>query len=416
MAKTLHTEADKKRALFLAFLTIFLDLLGFGIIIPIQPFFAESFGASPTLVTVLGGSYSLMQFLFAPFWGRLSDRIGRRPIILMSVFVAMIGHVLFSVTSSLAMLFVARMIAGFGNANLGTAQAIVSDTTDSSSRAKGMGLIGMAFGLGFVFGPALGGFLGSTYGVRAPSIAAAVLQGLNLLLAFWLLPETRDPSREVAVHGRRAPLSLAAFRRAIRHEGVGSLFSITLVATLAFAMMEQTIGLLVQAIWVTPLGLDLDASTRLAAKLTGYCLIVVGVTATVVQGGLIGPLVKRLGERRLIRISLWVLVIALATVPLFAETGRFPVFLLSGALLAIGSGLLTPSTNSLISKSIGEDEQGGVLGLNQSLSSLGRVLGPLVAGALFEYSRAAPFLTGALILVIVGLFARRLGAPARTAA
>ena len=169
---------SSRKPLVIAFFTIFLDLLGFGIIIPVQAFYAQDFGASATAVTLLGGSYSLMQFFFAHFWGSLSDKVGRRPIILSSVAISAVGHFVFAMAPSLSILFLARMIAGFGNANIATAQAIISDSTTHENRAKGMGIIGAAFGLGFIFGPAIGGFLGQ-YSPTLPSFAAGVLAAFS---------------------------------------------------------------------------------------------------------------------------------------------------------------------------------------------------------------------------------------------
>jgi len=179
-----------KRPLLIAFITIFLDLLGFGIIIPIQPFFTQSLGASPTIITLLAASYSLMQFVFAPVWGSLSDRWGRRPIMLFSIAIASIGYFIFASAESLWVLFFSRMLSGFGNANLGTAQAIISDSTTGEDRAKGMGLIGAAFGLGFIFGPAIGAFL-SQISPRTPLYFAGVLSAFNFVLTYLILPETR---------------------------------------------------------------------------------------------------------------------------------------------------------------------------------------------------------------------------------
>ena len=181
------------RTLFIAFITIFLDLLGFGIIIPIQAFYAESFNATPKVITLLGASYSLMQFFFAPFWGKLSDRLGRRPIILFSVLISAAGHFIFASANGLMLLFAARMVAGFGNANIGTAQAIIADITTKENRAKGMGLIGAAFGLGFIFGPAIGALLGQHH-PTTPLYAAGVLALLNFIFAYFLLPETKTTS------------------------------------------------------------------------------------------------------------------------------------------------------------------------------------------------------------------------------
>jgi multidrug resistance protein len=378
--------------MLVAFITIFLDLLGFGIVIPIQAFYAESFGASAAVVTLLGASYSAMQFLFAPFWGRLSDRVGRRPIVLSSVLLSGVGHAAFGLAPSLAFLFAARMLAGFGNANIGTAQAIISDVTTPETRAKGMGLIGAAFGLGFIFGPAFGGWL-SQYSPTAPSFAAAGLAAVNFLLALRFLPETR---RETAAP--KHTLSIAAFRHAARHLNVRPILMMTLVVTIGFAMMEHTVGLFIEHTWLGGTDLTPEARIKTAARLTAYFLVAVGLTATIVQGGLIGRLQRRFGEVVLVRAGVVLLAVGLATLPVFVGAVEIPILLLCASLLALGSGLLNPSASSLLSRSVGPEEQGSVFGLNQSLSALGRVIGPGVAGYVFEVSRAGPFYTGAALL------------------
>ena len=237
------------KVLLVAFVTVFLDLIGFGIIIPIQPFYAELLGASPAVVTLLGGAYSLMQFIFAPFWGRLSDRWGRRPIILIGITTSIVGYTIFGFAESLLLLFASRMLTGFGNANIGAAQAIISDVTDESNRAKGMGIIGAAFGLGFIFGPALGGLLGQ-YHPTYPAFAAAILGVFNLALAYFLLPETNQGKG--STH-KRAPLSIAAFKKAAQSPHLLPMLFITPITILSFALMEQIVGLFIEATWVQPM-------------------------------------------------------------------------------------------------------------------------------------------------------------------
>ena len=394
------TKRGGHNPIFVAFVTIFLDLLGFGIIIPIQPFYAEHFGATATVVTLLGASYSLMQFIFAPLWGRLSDRIGRRPIILTSVAMSAVGHLVFGFAGSLTMLFAARMLAGFGNANLGTAQAIISDSTTRENRSKGMGLIGAAFGLGFILGPAIGGLLGQ-WGANKPPLFAGVLAIVNLVLAWKYLPETlrrgHKATHERAIHFRYLIENL-------KRKNVGSILMITLISAIAFSLMEQVIGLAIEARWVRGLvGPDVDPVRR-AALLTSFHLMVVGVTATIVQGGLIGRFTKIFREVKLIRTGLFILVLGLISIPLFIQLGRFPVFLITAVILAFGTGILNPSSISFISQSVDEHDQGGILGLNQSQSALGRVLGPSVAGYLFEINPALPFWAGAGFMMIAFFF------------
>jgi MFS transporter, DHA1 family, tetracycline resistance protein len=391
--------------MLIAFFTIFLDLLGFGIVIPVNSFYVESLGAGPFVVTLLSACYSLMQFLFAPFWGRLSDRIGRRPIILISVAASGIGHLLFGLSSTLTLVFIARLLAGFGNANLSAAQAIISDTTTAENRSKGMGLIGAAFGLGFLFGPAIGGIAGQ-YSPQAPALVAAALAGVNLFLAYMFLPETKkdSPSADDQAHShshRRLQIfSWETFAKAKTIHNVSTILKISLFNTAAFAMFEVVVGLLMEKSY-----LPIDAPHNhdhiaAAARLTAWFLVTVGITAVIVQGGLIGRLSKKFGDVKLIRLGLFLMALSLVLLPLFAQNLPYESMLGLAALLALGTGVLNPSQSALMSKSSPEGEQGAYLGLNQSMSALGRVVGPAISGKLFEYSHGTPFfLAGALSLM-----------------
>jgi len=403
----------------IAFLTTFLDLIGFGIIIPIQPFYAKSFGASATLVTLLGASYSLMQFLFSAPIGRLSDRVGRRPVLLVSVALISVGYLIFGLATSIPMLFAARMISGLGGANLGAAQAIIADVTTPAERSKGMGLIGAAFGLGFIFGPAIGGLLGQHH-PTTPIFAAAGLALLNLLFIARYLPETRG-SRELSPEELEEGGEPSA---AQRHGGLSSLpsmiskpnmaplLSLALFYTLAFALMEQTIGLFIEEVWVTGRALSPEELTKEASKLTAYFLVIVGVAATIVQGGLIGRLTKRFGEAKLCKAGVFIVLLSFILIPLSGRLGSFPMMLGVALLMASGSGVLHPSRNSLISRSAHRSLQGQALGLNQSLSALGRVLGPAMAGALFELHHERPFWVAVGILGLTALISLKISQPA----
>ncbi len=392
----MQNPASSKRTLILVFFTIFIDLIGFGIIIPIQPFFAEKLGASPTVVTMLGASFSLMQFLFAHFWGRLSDRIGRKPVMLISIGTTAVGYAIFGFAHSLEVLFFARMLAGFGSANIGAAQAIIADSTDEKNRAKGMGLIGAAFGLGFIFGPALGGLFGQL-SLSAPAFAAAALSSLNWIFALFYLPETNPPEKrgKAIRHG----FSLKELKYAARHLNVPQLFAVYFIYSVSFSMMEQSIGLFIAKNWVPPafeIGIDIHA--KKAAELTSYMLIMVGVTATIVQGGLIGHLAKRFAERKLLITGLFLITLTLIAMPFIGMTQIFSLLLVNSVFMAMGTGFTNPSLSSLLSQSVERDEQGAALGLGQSLSGLGRVIGPAMSGALFEFHSGTPFWFGALIM------------------
>jgi MFS transporter, DHA1 family, tetracycline resistance protein len=401
----------KGGALGVVFVTLFLDLLGFGIIIPIQPFYAESFGATPTLVTLIGASYSLMQFLFAPMWGRLSDRIGRRPVVLISIAIGAIGFLVFGFAASLWMLFLARMVAGFGNANLGTVQAIVADVTTARDRAKGMGLIGAAFGLGFVFGPVIGGLSGSAWGPSAPAFIAAGLGGLNWIFAFLRLPETRRPGGRPSMH--HGFLGLRALTHARAHVNVPALLTIMFVFTFGFSLMESALALFVEHNFVPRDIFGTHEGHRLATRLTTWVLLVVGITAVIVQGGLIGPLRKRFSEKGMIFTGALLIAASFVAIALVPGLGggygaMFPIVV----VLSFGSGIFSPSQSSLLSRSVGGDEQGAMLGVGQSMSALGRIFGPALSGALFELGTGTPFLVGAVLIGLGAAVATSLRQPA----
>ncbi|MBM4343996.1 MAG: MFS transporter [Deltaproteobacteria bacterium] len=385
------------------FSIVFLDLVGFGLIIPVQAFYAQSFGARPAVITLLGASYSLMQFLFMPFWGRLSDRIGRRPVVLSSVALSTLGFLLFALGTELWVLFAARMLAGFGNANIGAAQAVIADSTAPQDRAKGMGLIGMAFGLGFVIGPAVGGTL-AQWGLAVPAFAAAGLCALNWVSAFLFLPETRQPQGNGAPPQNRQEVRAAV----LAQPGVRPLLSLSLVMTTGFALMEQIVALFIEHFWVPEALVAATAAEghRRAARLTTVAMLTVGVTMAVVQGGFTGNLARRFGERNLVRTGGLVILVGLVTVPLVGEYGSFGLFVVSCAWLAAGQGLVTPSMTGMLSRFVGPDQQGAALGLGQSMSSLARVIGPACAGSLLELHTRAPYWTGAG-LVLVGLWVMR---------
>lgn len=392
--------APSRRTFAVVFLTIFLDLVGFGIIIPIQPFYAETFGASPAMVTLLGASYSAAQFLFVPLWGRLSDRIGRRPVLLISIAMAAVGYVAFGLAPTLAMLFAARILSGIGTANIATAQAIMADLTDAENRTKGMALIGVAFGLGFIVGPALGGVFGQ-FGIAVPAFVAAALSVLNLILAAALVPETHPPEKRGT---SRASVSWRSLGVALRHPGVAQLLLLYLGVTTSFALMEQVIGLYIEHWWV-PLepGVTLsstaaEARAQEAAALTTWLLVVVGVTAIIVQGGLVGRLAKAIGEKRVLVAGIAIEAVGLACLPWIGPTQSFALLLVGGIVLAVGTGLANPSLSALLSLSVDDTEQGGTLGLGQSLSALGRVIGPASAGLLFEAAVGLPFTVAAGIM------------------
>lgn len=382
---------------FAVFLIVLLDIMGVGLIIPVQPFLAQHFGASTTVVTLLGTTYSLMQFAWAPIWGGLSDRVGRKPVLIATILITLIGHLAFAASQSLFALFAARALAGTGAANIATAQAVLSDTHAPAERSRAMALIGVAFGVGFILGPLLGGVL-SQIDYRAPAVFAAILAAVNTAFVMFRLQETRTTRRDETAPRIRLRTILSVSGE-LQKLIVTTLFTMT-----AFSIMEQSISLYIGMNWVPQ-----DSAERIkeASRLTSIFLVTVGLTAIFVQGYLVRRWLKSTGELTIVRVGLATLVASLVLVPALGAMGSFRLFLASGAALALGSGLFNPSMAGLVSKSCSEENQGLGLAMNQSAAALGRIIGPTVAGALLAMSSAAPFLTGATLTACALLVASR---------
>ena len=366
------------------FLIVFVDLVGFGLIIPLLPFHAERFGASPQLVTALLAVFSLMAMISAPLWGRLSDRIGRRPVPMASMAAAALAYLWLGLASELWMLFAARAFAGICAGNIAAAQAYIADVTPPEKRARGMGMIGAAFGLGFIIGPALGGLVAgnelATADLVSPGVIAAGLSAAAFLGVILLLPE----SLPTAVRRRPGRGRIAALSSAFRRPLLARLLLVFFLVILAFAGMESTF-----ALWAM-------RQYGWGPAQIGYVFTYVGLLSAVMQGGLIGPLTRRFGEEWLMQSGFALIALGLLLLP-FA--GTLPPLITAVTGLAVGMGLMQPSLNSLISRRAGAEEQGEVLGVTQSVGSLSRVLGPIIAGALFEaFGRNSPFLWGALLV------------------
>jgi multidrug resistance protein len=362
----------KRSPLLIIFVTVFIDLIGFGIVIPVLPYYAEGtkFGATPSQVGLLFASYSVMQLIFAPVLGRLSDKYGRRPILLISLLGTSVGFLILGFATTLWMLFVGRIIDGISGGNISTAQAYIADITTKENRAKGMGLIGAAFGLGFVFGPAIGGIL-SRWGINVPFLFAGGLAFLNAILLYFALPETvtpDHPARTSAAAGRGWQQLIGA----LRNPQLGFVLTIYFLSIVAFSIMTATFSLFM----MFRLGYD--------AFHNGWVFAFVGIISAIIQGGLIGKLVKRFGEPLLVIIGGLLFSASLLAIPFVtAATGLLAILTL-GAATAIGQALSAPSLSSLASKSAGASEQGGVLGVMQSVASLARAVGPSLAAVLIH--------------------------------
>ena len=382
----------KNKALAVLFLTIFLDLMGFGLIIPILPTYAKTLGATDAMVGLLGTSFSIMQFIFASFWGGLSDRYGRRPIMLISIAIMTVGYILFANATVLWLLFATRMLKGFGAANLSVAQAYISDVVPLEKRTQAFGIIGAAFGLGFIFGPSLGGILHEHFGVSGVGYFAAALGGLNFVLAWFFLGETlKEKSTEITLFPNPFK-DIFAFSGSAE---VRALFTINFVYVLGFSMMQITSTLL----WAEHFGLT-EASI-------GYVFAYVGLLAVIIQGGLIGHFQRWLGERNLVVIGTFLVALGLFTMP-FVPTDQFWLELGSMTALSLGNALLTPTVSALLSSFAPEGMQGKILGTNQSVGSLARVLGPAIGGVAYGMYYTYPYILAGSVTLVVTVLAFRL--------
>lgn len=363
--------------LLVIFTTVFIDLVGFGIVIPVLPYYAEGtiFNATPRTVGILFASYSVMQLIFSPMLGRLSDKYGRRPVLLVSIIGTGIGFLILGFATTIWMLFVGRILDGITGGNISTAQAYIADVTTTENRARGMGLIGAAFGLGFIFGPAIGGIL-SRWGVHVPFFFAAALCFANAVLLYFTLPETvtKDhPARVSAAGGR----GFSQLFNSLAQPQLGFVLSIYFLFVVAFSIMTASFSLYT----MFRFGYD--------AQHTGYLFAYVGLISVIIQGGLIGKLVKRFGEIPLVITGALAFAGSLFAVPFVGPaTGGLVGLLVGGGVFSLGNSLATPALNSLASKSASDAEQGTVLGVTQSIASLARAVGPSIAAVLIHSSIA----------------------------
>lgn len=393
----------KDKRIAILFLTIFIDLLGFGIIIPILPNLAKTMAAASPIginpdiaVGLVAAVFSIIQFLFAPLFGALSDRVGRRPIILGSILVNALGYVLFGFAGSFLVLLLARVVSGFGSANISAAQAYIADITDAKDRAKKMGIIGAAFGLGFVFGPPLGGWLFSAGnhteygGMIFVGLFTAALCLINFILAFVLLPESNTSMGGVK---RKPKDTFKGMVQAWSIEIVGELLLINFIYISAFSMMQINAAVL----W--------KEHYYLSPKAIGNIFGVIGVFSAIVQGGLIGFFQKKIGLNKMLLWGCPIAGLGLTIIPMPTLEWFYPVQIFAIFLLAIGNGLLMPSINSMVSLHSPADAQGKMLGILQSMGSLARTVGPLASGFLYASYFRLPYIAGGALMLVTFLLA-----------
>lgn len=367
----------KNRVLGLLFAVLFLVMIGFSILFPVEPYYIQIFGATSATMGWLTASFSLAQFVFSPLWGRLSDRIGRKPVMLVGLAGYGISMTLFALGQAIPHLFIARSLSGIlSSATLPTAMAVIADTTSDDERAKGMGLLGAAFGLGAIFGPFIGGVLGDI-SIRLPFFVTSGLSMATLLFVWRLLPESLPPDRRGLVRERVSRLK--AFQ-----VDTTWLYAVALLATFSLAGLETAFPFL--------------AFDRLGAttRSVGYVFAVMGIAGSIVQGGLIGPIRKRIGEERMIPAGLLISAAALA---LIAVAQTVLTGTLALALFAAGHGLIRPANASLVTQRT-RVGQGLAIGVYDSMDALGRVLGPVVGGTLYLYHGSLPFFSSSAVNIV----------------
>jgi len=394
-------SAHSARALYVLLLVVFINLVGFGLVIPLLPFYAQSLKAEPWQITALFSAYSLGQFFAEPFWGRLSDRIGRRPVLIVTILANTLSYVALAFAPTLWIAFAIRLAGGFATGNISTIQGYMADVTPPEKRAGRMGLLGSAFGAGFVVGPALGGLLAHPeaghLGFQIPLFVAAGLSAIASLGVFLFVVESRSPSAADAPRPHRRE----ALQAARTHPVLSRVLLVTLVSTGAFAGMESVFGL-----WT-------HARFNWGPREVGLCFAVIGIIASIGQGAVTGRLARRFGEPRVLTAGLSIIAFSLAITPFAPSGAAVPLFV---GLTAFGQSLVFPCVAALISRATPPDKQGEMLGLNMAAGSLARMAGPLLAGPLFGLAIGGPYWFGALLTLPAIWLAASLTRRAKAAA
>ena len=369
----------------------FLVMVGFGIVIPILPFFVGKLGGGALSLGIFMSAYSIMQFFFAPIWGRISDRIGRRPVILIGLTGYGLTFLMFGLVNNLYLLIGLRALSGMvSSATIPTAMAYLTDITEGADRSKGMGMIGAAMGLGMIFGPAIGGWLGH-YSFSVPFFVAGGLALLLLPFTLAFLPESLKQSNKVST--RTTPLLTLQ----VLKDPLFALFSFNFVLNFTMSMFESTFALLAAA------------KVGFGPRDMGITFAILGVFAVIVQGGLIGPLARKFGDAKLVKTGAIFCAAGLILIILSADYGNVILLVMSTVVFMVGNSLMVPTSSSLVTKQSTQG-QGASLGLFASFASLGRIIGPVTGGALFGISMDLPYVTGSALLVLIVLVAgRKLG-------
>ncbi len=380
-------ETTNRRAIAILFLTMFIVMVGFGVIMPILPFYAENMGASATDLGLLFATYSIIQFFLAPVWGRASDRLGRKPVILVGLVGFSISFLIFGLATSLWMLFAARILGGvLSSAVLPTTMAYVADTTDEEARGGGMGIMGAAMGMGVIFGPAIGGFLGEISPSMPFFFAAALALGVAAF-ALAVLPESLSEAarQEARANGARSSGLMEIFTALAGP--LGFILVLAFLASFASANLEGTFALFA------------EAHLGFGEAEMGLVFTVMGVVMALTQGLLVGRFINRWGEERMIQVGLLSSAIGFI---LFLVTFNLPSVMAVMAAMGLGNAALRPAVNSLVSKRTPPDEQGTMLGVVNSYNSLGRIFGPVAGGLIFDIMGYQwPYIFGSVVFFLI---------------
>ncbi|MBV5326849.1 MFS transporter [Chlorobium phaeobacteroides] len=396
----------KKSPLVILLLTVLLDLIGFGIVLPLLPTYAKDLGASPLMIGLIAAIFSIMQFIFSPLWGKLSDKIGRRPVMLISIFITAVSYFVFSQAVTIPLLIFARGLSGIGSANIAAAQAYITDVTDNQNRSKAMGMIGAAFGIGFIIGPLIGGLLKHNYGIAMVGYVASALITLDFILAIFLLPESNKHAikfnfgflkeKSGAGASNEKPTSSSGNKMQAYIDGLKLAFTSRPLALLMIANYVFTFAIVNMQVASILLWKEYFHASDQAI---GYLFAYVGFFSVVVQGGLISKLIKALGEHKLFFWGHLFTFVGVFFIPFLPSDTLFSFGLFILFFFAIGTSLVAPINISLISLYTYKQKQGEILGLSQSINSFARIMGPFSGSVLYGLNVHAPYiLAGVLTL------------------
>ncbi|HCD35545.1 MAG TPA: tetracycline resistance MFS efflux pump [Chlorobium sp.] len=395
----------KKSPLFILLLTVMLDLIGFGIVLPLLPTYAKDLGASPFMIGLIAAIFSIMQFIFSPLWGKLSDRIGRRPVMLFSIFITAVSYLVFSQTTTIALLIFSRGLSGIGSANIAAAQAYITDVTDSKSRSGAMGMIGAAFGIGFIIGPLIGGLLKHNYGIPMVGYVSAGLIFVDFILAVFFLPESNKNAKKLSFrrsgteHSADRPPTSAVLAQKINEyaAGVKLAFSSRPLAMLMIANYLFTFAIVNMQVASILLWKEYFLASD---QQIGYIFAFVGLFSVIVQGGMIRNLVKKFGEHKLFLWGHLFTFIGVFFVPFAPKESLFTIGLTILFFFAVGTSLVAPINLSLISLYSYKQQQGEILGISQSVNSFARIMGPFSGSILYGMNFHAPYIVAGVLTII----------------